>query len=641
MLQTRFMKHFSLLPVLMILFLSPWNKALAQQPTSADCLGAFIVCALNYNQELSFSGQGNYLNEIDNTASCLSSGERNNAWYIITVQTPGTFGFNITPNCDLSDYDWALFDLTNSNCSDIATDPTLELACNFAGSTFPTSVTGMNNGPNPQDSPMINANAGDVFALLVNNFSGDNQCGYILDFSISTAGIIDLSAPELTAVTSQVLCGSNAITFTYSEFVKCSTVDYSDFLMIGPTGDTINITAVTSQACVNGGTYDKEFTLTLDQLLFEGGNYQIRAFGQVEDNCGNFNTDTLDLFFNINTVDVTAVLQTAVDCRLNNGAAEAQVNGGVAPYTFNWQPAGQSAAIAQGLPFGWQEVTVIDGQGCRARDSVFVNDVNNFTVDIVVLPDTCSFGLGSAEAIVNGGRPFVDRPGIQQPYNYFWNVVDQQNDTTFVDSLLTGSYQMSVRDSFGCIYDLEFLIPDYRFNLIPDFTFSPDTNPIPGLLPTVSFINQSINATEFLWNFGSGDISTEYEPDYIFPGSGTYNVNLIAMNSFGCKDSISKPVTIDFFLNFFSPNAFSPNDDLVNDSFNIVLTGIMDSTYLMVIFDRWGEEVFVTRDLREAWAGKLNNTGKECPSGTYVYRTSFIDLSGKKHVIYGKVMLIG
>jgi gliding motility-associated-like protein len=637
-----FMKQMILMVVIVLTQIFFAENLMAQQPTSGDCLGAFPVCALNYNQALSFSGEGQYPNEINaaSGSNCLTSGERNNSWYMVTVQTPGTFGFNITPNCDDADYDWTVFNLTNSNCSDIFTDPTIQVACNFAGSTFPTAVTGMNGGPNPQDGPLINVNAGDVFAICVNNFTGGNQCGYILDFSNSSAGIIDLTPPTMLAFTSQVLCGSNAITFTYSEFVKCSTVKANEFKMIDPSGNPIGITAVTSVACVNGGLVDREFTITIDQLLAEGGNYLIQGFGKVEDNCGNFNNDTLELIFNINTVTVTAVMQTATDCRLNNGVAEAQVNGGLVPYTFNWQPAGQSSAIAQGLPFGWQEVIVTDGQGCRARDSVFIQDINNFQVDLVINTDLCSFGLGGAEAIVSGGQPY-NLPYNTMEYRYFWNFTDQQNDTTFVDSVLTGTYSMSVADSFGCVYALDFFIPDYRYDLVADFVFSPDTTPIPGLLPLVSFINQSENAVQYLWNFDSGDISNEFEPEYIFPGSGTYDVKLYAIHSTGCIDSISKPVTIDFFLNYFAPNAFTPNNDLVNDSFNIVLQGIMDSTYLMVIFDRWGEEVFVTRELKEAWSGQKNNTGKICPSGYYMFRSSFIDLSGKKHVIHGKILLLG
>ncbi len=629
------------LGLLLLLCSLTFSKVSAQAPQAGDCLGAYTVCAISYNQALSFQGEGNYLGEINTLSSCLTSGERNNSWYIITVQTPGTFGFNIIPNCDNADYDWALFDLTNSTCADIATDPTLQVGCDFSGSTFPTSVTGMNNGLNPQDEAMINVAAGNVYALNINNFSGLGQCGYQLNMAISTAGIIDLTPPTLQAVTSQVSCGSTAITFSFSEFVKCSTVNASKFYLIDPLGVQIPITGVTSVACLNGGLNDKEFTLLLGQQLVQGGVYEIQSFGRVEDNCGNFDPDTQSVFFSFNAVEIQAVTQTQlVDCRASNGKADVTTAFGTGPVNYAWIPSGQTSQLAQGLAFGWHYVTVTDALGCIDRDSIFIQDINNFQVQIVVLPDTCSFGLGSAYALVTGGTPFVPRYNRQE-YTYFWNVVGQRSDTTFVDSLLTGSYQVSVRDSFGCIYTEVVNIPDYRFNLIADFIFSPDTMPIPGILPTVSFLNQSINATNFIWNFDSGDISTEYEPDYIFPGSGTYDVKLIAMNSFGCKDSISKPVTIDFLLNYFAPNAFTPNDDLINDSFNIVITGIMDSTYLMVIFDRWGKEIFVSNDRKQPWSGKDASSGKMYPSGCYLFRSSFIDQSGKKHVLYGKVLLIG
>jgi gliding motility-associated-like protein len=634
----RFFNRNFLLFMLSILSVS---QVTAQTPQPGDCLGAYTVCAISYNQPLSFQGQGAYLNEVNGFTSCVTSGERNNAWYLVTVQTPGTFGFNIIPNCDNADYDWALYDLTNASCADIATDATLEVGCNFSGSTFPTSVTGMNNGLNPQDENMLTVAAGNVYALMINNFSGQGQCGYQLDFSISSAGIIDLTSPSLQAVTSQVSCGSTAVTFTFSEFVKCNTVLAPNFYLFDPFGVQIPIAGVTSVACVNGGSYDKEFTLLLGQQLLQGGVYEIQSFGRVEDNCGNFSPDTQSIFLSFNAVDINAVTQQQlVDCRLSNGSADVTTQFGTGPIAYSWLPSGQSAQLAQGLPFGWQYITVVDGLGCIDRDSIFIQDANNFQVQIVAIPDTCSFGVGSAVALVSGGTPFVDRPGRQE-YTYFWNVIDQRNDTTFVDSLLTGLYEVTVTDSLGCRYVLTVDVPDYRFSLIPDFIFSPDTVPIPGIFPTVSFINQSINATSFIWNFGSGEISTEYEPDYVFPGSGTYDVELIAINSFGCRDSISKEVTIDFLFTFYAPNAFSPNDDLVNDSFNVVVTGIMDSTYVMVIFDRWGKEVFASNNLKEAWSGKDADSGKMYPSGCYMFRSSFIDQSGKKHVQYGKVLLIG
>lgn len=621
-----------------LFFIAPTLGFSQAVPTAGDCLGAFTVCELNYNQPSSFTGVGNYANEINTVSSCLSSGESNNAWYIITVQTPGMFGFNILPNCEAADYDWAVFNLTNASCADIATDPTLEFSCNFSGSSAPPT-TGMNGGGNPQDEEMLGVAAGEIFALVINNFSGNNQCGYILDFSLSTAGIIDVTPPTISPLQNQINCGSNLITLNFSEFISCETITASDFFLLDPLGEPITISGIESIGCVNGGSYDKEFTLLLNQQLFLGGVYTLGRSGLIEDLCGNIAADSELVVFNIDAFTITSNF-TAVDCRTNNGTATATIAGGTAPFVYNWQPANQSTPTATALPFGWQEVIVIDADGCRQSDSVFVEDNSNFSVDVVVISDTCSFGLGSAFAIVSGGEPFTSPPA-ELPYIYFWDVQGQANDTIFVDSLLTGDYVMAVRDSFGCRYEVDFTVPDFRFNLEADFIFSPDDNPITGILPTVSFLNLSENATDFTWNFNSGDVSTEFEPDYIFPGSGTFDVKLIAENPFGCKDSISKPVTIDFLLNFYAPNAFSPNGDFVNDTFNVVVSGIFDSTFTMTIFDRWGGEVYNTSDKRSGWDGKGTRSGKYLPGGTYVYRAFFYDQSGKKHLMTGKVLLIG
>jgi gliding motility-associated-like protein len=634
-------------------------KVSAQQPTSGDCLGAYTVCALNYNQPASFVGQGNYLNEINALSSCLSSGERNNSWYMVTIQSPGELNFSISPNCDSADYDWSVFNLTNASCSDIATNAALEVACNFSGSTFPTAVTGPNGAVSgtgtllPQSGPPINVLAGQVYAIVVNNFTGANQCGYILDFSASSAGIIDQTAPVFSSpIAQQVSCNANSVTFNFSEFVKCETVLSQNFMLIGPSPnfDTIPIVGVTGAACLNGGSLDKQFTLLLGSTLNDGGLYTIRSFGRVEDNCGNFTTDTLELTFNIQSFSVQ-MSSTDVNCIANNGTATVTLNVAtpsiVPPYQVVWQPSGQTGSFtpptpghtATSLPFGMQYVTISDQSGCTVRDSVFVSDPNNFNVDLVITTDVCSFGVGGAEAIVTGGTPFVSPPK-NYPYTFLWEVTGQTNNTPTISDLTTGIYFVNVTDSLGCVFRKEFFVPDFRYNLEPDFIFSPDTTPIPGVFPTVTFINQSLNATSFHWDFGQ-DFSNEYEPTYIFPGSGVWDVKLTVTNEFGCKDSITKQIEIDFLLTYFSPNAFSPNNDNVNDTFNVVVTGILEDTYLMKIFDRWGEEVFTTNNLKEGWLGKKMNNGKICPSGVYVFRNSFIDQSGKKHVKYGRILLLG
>ena len=155
----------------------------------------------------------------------------------------------------------------------------------------------------------------------------------------------------------------------------------------------------------------------------------------------------------------------------------------------------------------------------------------------------------------------------------------------------------------------------------------------------INFNNLSSDTTEFIWDFDSGDSLTEFEPQYIFPGSGTYNVQLTAINQFGCRDSITKPITIDFFRTDFIPNSFSPNCDNINDRFKPIITGLVDSTFEMVVFNMWGAEVFSSKDIDAAWDGKSSISGKMLQDGVYVYKIYFIDQSGKKRQIVGRVTI--
>src|SRR5688572_16951308 len=91
----------------------------AQTPNNQDCLAAIPICQNVYQTTNSYVGEGNYPNEINNNSSCLGSGELNDVWYTFTVQQSGNLNFLITPNNSSDDYDWAVYNLTNNNCSDI------------------------------------------------------------------------------------------------------------------------------------------------------------------------------------------------------------------------------------------------------------------------------------------------------------------------------------------------------------------------------------------------------------------------------------------------------------------------------------------------------------------------------------------
>jgi len=84
------------------------------------------------------------------------------------------------------------------------------------------------------------------------------------------------------------------------------------------------------------------------------------------------------------------------------------------------------------------------------------------------------------------------------------------------------------------------------------------------------------------------------------------------------------------------PNAFSPNGDLLNDIFEV--KGRFLASYRMVIYDRWGQILFDSKNQNQGWDGRLN--GKEIPTGAYPYRITGKDAAGKEFAKTGTVTLL-
>jgi gliding motility-associated-like protein len=75
---------------------------------------------------------------------------------------------------------------------------------------------------------------------------------------------------------------------------------------------------------------------------------------------------------------------------------------------------------------------------------------------------------------------------------------------------------------------------------------------------------------------------------------------------------------------------FTPNsEDDKNTEF--VIEGESLDEYGIKIFNRWGESVFESTDINYSWNGRVNNTGDECPEGTYFYIINYTFKFGEKN----------
>ena len=147
------------------------------------------------------------------------------------------------------------------------------------------------------------------------------------------------------------------------------------------------------------------------------------------------------------------------------------------------------------------------------------------------------------------------------------------------------------------------------------FTGSPSVTDI--LHPSIVFYDQSVGATQWEYDFLDGTTSNEQNPTHAFTDTGYFEVQQLVSTDFGCTDLAYNRVYITPVYSLYVPNAFTPNNNGKNETFNAKAEGYIPGTYEMRIFNRWGEEVFRTKSFSEDWDGRRN--GVDCEMGVYTY----------------------
>ena len=111
----------------------------------------------------------------------------------------------------------------------------------------------------------------------------------------------------------------------------------------------------------------------------------------------------------------------------------------------------------------------------------------------------------------------------------------------------------------------------------------------------------------------------------------------VVKNTAGCFDTAYSEVIIRPEYLFWLPNAFTPNNNGINDVFKPKLIGVHN--YDFMIFDRWGELIFETNNSDEGWNGRYQN--KLCSNDVYVYKITFKDdVKNDFHQYIGSVTLV-
>lgn len=173
-------------------------------------------------------------------------------------------------------------------------------------------------------------------------------------------------------------------------------------------------------------------------------------------------------------------------------------------------------------------------------------------------------------------------------------------------------------------------------NPTPVADFTSDT--LVSVRNAIQFSNESQGAVSYTWDFGDGEGSSDTHPLHLFPADGGgFTVCLVAVNSFSCPDTICKFQLVNSDPLVFVPNAFTPNNDGRNEAFRPIVNGYVGWRYRLLIFDRWGLEVWRTEDREEGWDGRVG--GKPPVIDVYVWKV-VLERDGDARDFVGHVTLL-
>lgn len=361
----------------------------------------------------------------------------------------------------------------------------------------------------------------------------------------------------------------------------------------------------------------------------------------------------------------------------SSGSVFVLPSGGTSPYTYYWSSGGTGSSDSL-LPAGWYYVTVTDDNACTQLDSVEVTEPTAIAPAIIATTDaTCYADCdGSADVSASGGT---------SPYSYTWS----NNATgTSVTGLCAGTYYVTVSDSNGCDSVLPVTINEplplisnitndtsicagdslllsfsgygsimwstgdtiqpilvspsvtTTYQLIVTATPCSDTASITVVVDALIVVDAgpdtTINKGEDATLSGSGGNALYWWPSTWLSCSACANplatpsttTTFYLSDSAHCATTDSVTVFVEEGKIIYLPNIFSPNGDGNNDLFYVRGSGI--SGMELLIYDRWGEKMFESKDIHTGWDGTYH--GKPVNAGVYTYllRATFFDGDERK-----------
>lgn len=310
--------------------------------------------------------------------------------------------------------------------------------------------------------------------------------------------------------------------------------------------------------------------------------------------------------------------------------------------TFNWDfganasPANSSllnpSNIVYNAPGTYTVTFTIAENGC----------VKSYTDSVQVYPRPEAFYTVSSGTICELTPVQFNNSSVSDsPLTYLWNFGNQtsstlENPLAIYSSAGLYNTNLLVTSENGCKDTFQLQSPvNVKPSPIAGFSLTPQITTI--FDAKISVTDQSVFASACQIFWGDSSLSNNCDTVHTYLTSGNYSVMQVVVNDLECRDTAYNEVIIQPEFLFWIPNAFTPDENTLNDTFKPIIHGVRK--YKFLIFDRWGNTIFETSDTSQGWNGSYKK--ELCKSDTYVYKISFLDnVQNNFHQFIGRVTLL-